>query len=80
MKKPVVKQVEEITAEFKAKVSILQQQADLRFSASTLELTQTCQQFRQVYSHPVSPERCCGTGAQSATSPTTGKGISFISN
>ena len=62
MKKPVVKQVEEITAEFKAEVLVPQEQADIRFSASTQELTQTCQQFGQVYSHPVSPEKCFATG------------------
>ena len=62
MKKPVVKQVEEITAEFKAEVLVPQEQADIRFSASTPELTRTCQQFGQVYSHPVSPERCYATG------------------
>ena len=62
MKKPVVKQVEEITAEFKAQVLVPQERADIRFSASTPELTQTCQQFGWVYSHPVSPERCYATG------------------
>ena len=62
MKKPVVKQVEEITAEFKAEVLVPQEQADIRFSASTPELSQTCQQFGKVYSHPVSPERCYATG------------------
>ena len=62
MKKPVVKQVEEITAEFKAEVLTPQEQ-DIRFSASTPELTQTCQQFGKVYySCPVSPERCYATG------------------
>ena len=62
MKKPVVKQVEEITAEFKAEVLVPQEQADIRFSASTPELTQTCQQFGRIYSCPVSPERCYATG------------------
>ena len=62
MKKPVVKQVEEITAEFKAEVLVPQEQADTRFSASTPELTQTCQQFGKIYSHPVSPERYYATG------------------
>ena len=32
-----------------------QEQADIRFSASTPELTQTCQQFGQVYSCPTFP-------------------------
>ena len=63
MKKPVVKQVEEITAEFKAEVLVPQEQADIRFSAAgTPELTQTCQQFGQVYSCPAFPERCYATG------------------
>ena len=62
MKKPVVKQVEEITAEFKAEVLAPQERADIKFSASTPELTQTCQQFGKVYAHPVSPERCYATG------------------
>ena len=62
MKKPVVKQVEEITAEFKTEVLVPQERADIRFSASTPELTQTCQQFGKVYTHPVSPERCYATG------------------
>ena len=56
MKKPVVKQVEEITAEFKAEVLVPQERADIRFSASTPE------QFGKIYSHPVSPERCYATG------------------
>ena len=62
MKKPVVNQVEEITAEFKAEVLVPQERADIRFSASTPELTQTCQQFGKIYSHPVSPENCYATG------------------
>ena len=62
MKKPVVKQVEEMTAEFKTEILAPQEQADIRFSANTPELTQTCQQFGKVYTHPVSPERCCATG------------------
>ena len=62
MKKPVVKQVEEITAEFKVEVLAPQERADIRFSASTPELTQTCQQFGKVYTCPVPPERCYATG------------------
>ena len=62
MKKPVVKQVEEIAPKFKTEVLAPQEQADIRFSASTPELTQACQQFGKVYSHPVSPERCYATG------------------
>ena len=62
MKKPVVKQVKEITAEFKAEVLAPQERADIRFSASTPELTQTCHQFGKVYSCPLSPKRCYATG------------------
>ena len=62
MKKPVVKQVEEITAEFKAEVLVPQERADVRFSASTPELTRTCQQFGKIYSCPAFPERCYATG------------------
>ena len=58
-----------ITAEFKAEDLVPQERADIRFSASTPELTQTCQQFGKVYSHPVSPERCyaIGKGLEVAT-------------
>ena len=62
MKKPVVKQVEEITAEFKAELLVPQERADVRFSASTPELTRTCQQFGRIYSCPAFPERCYATG------------------
>ena len=62
MKKPVVKQVEEITAEFKAEALAPQEQADIKFLTSTPELTQTCQQFGKVYTCPASPERCYATG------------------
>ena len=57
-----MKQVEEITAEFKAEVSVPQEQADIRFSASTPELTQTCQQFGKVYSCSAFPEKCYAKG------------------
>ena len=62
MKKPVVKQVEEIAADFKVEIFVPQERADIRFSASTLKLIQTCQQFGKVYSCPVYPERCYATG------------------
>ena len=62
MKKPVVKQLEEITAEFRAEDLVPHERADIMFSANTPELTQTCQMFGKVYTHPVSPERCYATG------------------
>ena len=62
MKKPVVRQVGEITAEFKPASLVPQEQANIRFSASTLEFTQACQHFGQVYTSLISPERCYATG------------------
>ena len=54
MKKPVVKQVEILTVEFKAEVLVPQERADIKFSASTPEFTQTCKQFGYINSRPVS--------------------------
>ena len=44
-----VKQVEEFPVEFKAEVLVPQEQADIRFSDSLPELTQTWQHFGKVY-------------------------------
>ena len=77
MKKPVVKQVQEIKAEFNADILVPQEQEDIRFLASTSELTQTCQQFGKVYSHPVSPERCYATG-KGLEVPTVGEQATII--
>ena len=52
MKKPVVKQVEEITAEFKAEILAPQEQTDIRFSASTPELTGPAPPVRLVRFQP----------------------------
>jgi len=62
MKKPVMKQLGEITAEFKPDCLVPQERANIRFSASTPELTQACQHFGQVYTSLISPERCYATG------------------
>jgi len=62
MKKPVVKQLGEITAEFKPDCLVPQERANIRFSASTPELTQACQHFGEVYTSLISPERCYATG------------------
>jgi len=62
MKKPVMKQLGEITAEFKPDSLVPQERANIRFSASTPELTQACQHFGQVYTSLISPERCYATG------------------
>ena len=61
MEKPVVQQVKEMCAEYDP--SILQpcEQADMALSASS-ELLPACQQFGQVFSHLVCPEKCYATG------------------
>ena len=61
MKKPVLKQIEEITADFKPDALMPQQYADMRFYGSS-NLLQSCQHFGKVCTHPVSPERCFATG------------------
>ena len=61
MKKPVLKQIKEITAEFEPKALVPQQYADMKFYSSS-DLLQSCQQFGKVYTHPVSPEWCFATG------------------
>ena len=61
VKKPVVQQIEGMTAEFKPDALALVEQADLKFTATT-ELTPACKQFGKVYTHPVSLEKCHATG------------------
>ena len=60
-KKPVVQQIEEMTAEFKPELLVPAEQADLKFAANT-ELTLACSHFGKVYAHPVSPDKCHATG------------------
>ena len=60
MEKPVVQQVKEMCAEFDASKLAPQEQADMALAASS-ELLPACQQFGQVYSHPVCPEKCYAT-------------------
>ena len=62
MKKPVVQQITEMTAEFKPDVLALVEQADLKLTATSTELLPACKQFGQVYTHPVCPEKCRVTG------------------
>ena len=61
MEKPVVLQMKEMCAQYD--LSKLQpcEQADMALTASS-ELLPACQQFGQVYSHPVCPEKCYATG------------------
>ena len=61
MKKPVVKQIKEITADLKPNALVPQEQADIKFFGSP-DLPPICQQFGRIYNHPVSPERCYATG------------------
>ena len=60
-KKPVVQQIEEMTAEFKPELLVPAEQADLKFAANS-ELTLACSHFGKVYAHPVSPDKCHATG------------------
>ena len=61
MKKPVLKQIKEITADFNPNALVPQELADMKFYAPS-NLPQFCQQFGKVYTHPVSPEKCFATG------------------
>ena len=61
MKKPVVKQIKEITADFEPNVLAPQEQADMKFFGSP-DLPLTCQQFGKVCAHLVSPEKCYAIG------------------
>ena len=60
-KKPVVQQIEEMTAEFKPELLVPAEQADLKFTANA-ELTLACSHFGKVYVHPVSPDKYHATG------------------
>ena len=57
-KKPVVQQVEEMTAEFKPEMLALVEQADLRFT-TTAEHAPACRQFGKI---GISTEKCHATG------------------
>ena len=59
MKKPVAKQIREMTTSFEPKALALHEQADVEFSHNQSEVVQVCQKFGRVYAHPVCPERCC---------------------
>ena len=59
MKKPVVKQIREMTSSFKPEVLALHEQADMKLSHNQPELVRACQEFGRVYAHPVCPEKCC---------------------
>ncbi len=61
MKKPVVKQIEEVTVGCQPMVLVPKEQADLMFSCNS-ELQGTCQQLGAVRSCPAFPENCYMTG------------------
>ena len=61
MEKPVVQQVKEMCAEFDPNKLPPQEQVDMALIANS-ELLPACQQFGQVYSHPVCLEKCYATG------------------
>ena len=61
MEKPVVRQMKEMCAEFETNKLAPQEQADMALTASS-ELLPACQQFGQVYSRPLCPEKCYATG------------------
>ena len=58
MKKPVVKQIREMTSSFKPEALALHEQADMKFSHNQPELVRACQEFGRVSSHTVCPEKC----------------------
>ena len=61
MKKGVVKQIKEMTDNFKPDMLSPCELANVKFKASP-ELTQACQQFGDVYVQKVSPEKCHAIG------------------
>ena len=68
MKKPVVKQIKEVTAEFRPDTLVPREQADIWFTSSA-EVSAACQQFGKVYASPIFPEKChaIGNGLEVAT-------------
>ena len=61
MKKAVVKQIKEMTGNFKQDMLPPCEPADVKFMASS-DFASACQQFGRVYLQKVSPEKCHATG------------------
>ena len=61
MKSPLVKQIDELTSNFKPETLALAEQVDLKVAHSLQEL-KTCQQFGKVYCERVCPEKCRASG------------------
>ena len=62
MKSPLVKQVNDLTGSFKPQILGLAEQKYMVFLHGLPELVKTCQQFGEVYCHPVCPEKCRASG------------------
>ena len=62
MKNLLEKQVNDLTGSFKPEILVLAEQATMKFAHSLPELMKTCQQFGEVYCHPVFPEKCQASG------------------
>ena len=58
MKKPVVKQIREMTSSLKPEALALHEQANIKFSHNQPELVRACQEFGRVHAHLVCPEKC----------------------
>ncbi|MCG8625631.1 MAG: hypothetical protein MJE68_26980, partial [Proteobacteria bacterium] len=61
MKKGVMKQIKEMTVNFKPDMLSPCEPANIKFTASP-ELTQACQQFGRVFLQEISPGKCYATG------------------
>jgi tripartite motif-containing protein 2/3/tripartite motif-containing protein 71 len=61
MKKTVVKQIKEMTENFKPDMLPPCEPANVKFKA-TPELTQACQQFGRIFLQEICPEKCYATG------------------
>ena len=62
MKSSLVKQVHDLTGNFKPETLALAVRANMKFAHSLPELVKTWQQFGEVYCHPVVPEKCQASG------------------
>ena len=58
IKKPVIKQITEMTAKLKPESLEVYEQADVKYASNQTELIHLCQQMGRVYSHSVCPEKC----------------------
>ena len=56
IKKGVVHQVQELTAEFKPEMLVAEEKANMRFNHTQKELIRTCHQFGKVVSLPLDPD------------------------